>query len=113
MRWARKLVLALFALGSMSSSLAAQVCTDKPKLVADAQNHTSLFLPTSVQRLVRSSFPGLRVPDKMDLKGAWVTEAKPGSLPYFTEGDFNGSGLPGFPLPDLAVNSASATFIGR
>jgi len=91
-------ILLIFFIGITSRSVATDVCKNRPKLTASAQKRTSLFLPTSVRGLLHATLPDLSVPDQTDLKGLWATEAKPGSLPYFEEGDFNGDGRRDFTI---------------
>jgi hypothetical protein len=78
-----------------SPSKGAEAC-NKPRLVSDQKKSIWLFLPESVQETIRSTFAGLAVPGASDMKGLWATETKPGSLPYFAEGDFNGDGRQDF-----------------
>jgi hypothetical protein len=73
-------------------ALAADVCKEKPKIVTDEQKRISLVLPESARQSIHSSFPDLDVPGTTEMKGLWATETKPGTLPYFSSGDFNGDG---------------------
>ncbi len=53
----------------------------------------AVSLPPPLVQKIMTIYPGFRVPGQPDLAGAWSKEAKPGSLPFITWGDYTGDGL--------------------